>query len=182
MTVATLLATDRLRLWRPSTPRSSKPISLTDADLDCIISVINVSWAQGTHETYGVGLLVYHIFCDTRTIPDEQCCPTSPLLLVMFISSCAGSYSGSTLANYVFGIRAWHILHGQPWSMNDAQVKAALDGTTNLAPPSLKCPKREPFTISLIEMLFSKLDTNNPLNASVRSCLAVSFFTLARGG
>jgi hypothetical protein len=31
-------------------------------------------------------------------------------------------------------------------------------------------------------MLFSKLDANDPLDASVRSCLAVSFFTLVRGG
>jgi len=66
--------------------------------------------------------------------------------------------------------------------MNDVQVKAALDGATNLAPPSSKRPKREPFTLALIEMLFSKLDANDPLDASVRSCLAISFFTLVRGG
>jgi hypothetical protein len=100
----------------------------------------------------------------------------------MFISSCAGFYSGSTLANYVFGIRAWHILHGQPWAMDNNQVKAALDGATNLAPPSSKRPKREPFTLPLIEMLFSKLDPSDPLDASVRACLATSFFTLVRIG
>jgi hypothetical protein len=125
---------------------------------------------------------VFHVFCDTRTIPDEQRCPASPLLIVTFISSCAGSYSGSALANYVFGIRAWHILHGQPWSMDDTQVKAALNGAATLAPPSSKRPKREPFTLALIEMLFSKLDPNDPLDVSVRTCLSSSFFTLVRGG
>ena len=155
---------------------------MTDADLDRILSVINVSWAQGTRETYGAGLLVYHVFCDTRSIPDSQRCPATPLLIVTFISSCAGSYSGSTLANYVFGIRAWHILHGQAWSMDDNQVKAALDGAANLAPPSSKRPKREPFTLTLIEMLFSKLDPSDPLDATVRACLATSFFTLVRTG
>ena len=99
-----------------------------------------------------------------------------------FISSCTGSYSGSALANYVFAVWAWHILHGQPWSMDEAQVKAALNGATNLAPPSSKCPKREPFTVSLIRMLFSKLDFSDPIDVSVRACLTISCFTLAQGG
>ena len=100
----------------------------------------------------------------------------------MFISSCAGSYSGSALANYVFGIRAWHILHGIPGTMDDMQVKATLEGASALTPPSSKRPKRAPFTISLPESLFSKLDPKDPLDAAVRSCLAVSFFALARCG
>ncbi|KIM78777.1 hypothetical protein PILCRDRAFT_75237 [Piloderma croceum F 1598] len=149
------LARDRLWLWRPSSSRSScsNSISLSDSDLDCILSVINVSWAQGTHETYGAGLLVYHVFCDTHNIPEELRCPATPLLIVMFISSCAGSYSGSALTNYVFSIRAWHILHGIPWTMDDMQVKAALDGASALAPPSSKRPKQAPFTISLLESI-----------------------------
>ena len=72
-----------------------------------------------------------------------------------------------------------HILYGQHWSMNNAQVKTALVGTTNLAPPSSKCPKRDPFTLPLIETLFSKLNPKEPLDMSVRACLAISFFTLA---
>jgi hypothetical protein len=66
--------------------------------------------------------------------------------------------------------------------MDDAQVHAALTGATSLAPPSSKRPKREPFTTTLIEVLFSKLDPLDPLDASVRSCLSNSFFTLVRGG
>jgi hypothetical protein len=42
--------------------------------------------------------------------------------------------------------------------MDEAQVKATLNGAANLAPPSSKHPKRELFTVSLIKMLFSKLD------------------------
>ena len=93
-----------------------------------------------------------------------------------------GSYSGSALANYVFGVHAWHVLHGQPWSMDDTQVKAALSSTANLAPFMSKCPEHAPFTISLIEILFSKLGPNDPLDASVRSCPSTSFYTLACGG
>lgn len=176
------LSRDRLRLWRPSSSRSGEPITLADTDLDRILEVINVSWAQGTRETYGAGLLVYHVFCDSRNIPDDVRCPASPLLIVTFISSCAGSYSGSALANYVFGVRAWHILHGLPWVMDDAQVKAALTGATNLAPPTSKRPKREPFTVSLIETICTKLDPKDHLDASVRACLVNAFYTLARIG
>ena len=63
--------------------------------------------------------------------------------------------------------------------LDDAQVKVVPDSTANLAHPSSKHPKHEPFTLSLIKMLFSILDTNDPLDAAVRSCLVISFFTLA---
>jgi hypothetical protein len=143
---------------------------------------MNVSWANGTRECYGAGLLVYHVFCDTRNFPEDQRSPASPLLIVAFISSCAGSYAGSTLANYVFGVRAWHILHGVPWVMDDAQVKAALTGATNLAPPSSKRPKRAPFTVTLIEKLLTALDMSTPLDAAVAACLTTTFYTVARTG
>ena len=63
--------------------------------------------------------------------------------------------------------------------MDDNQVKAALDGTTVLAPPTSKQPKQEPFTLSLIEALLGKLNPKVPLDTTVRACLACSFFTLA---
>ena len=63
--------------------------------------------------------------------------------------------------------------------MDDIQVKTALDGAPKLAPPTLKRPKWEPFTLALIEKLFSQLDHADPLDISVRACLAISFFTLA---
>ena len=88
-------------------------MALMEADLDCILTVMCISWAQGIWEMYSAGLLVFHTFCNTH-IPKSQCCPAALLLVIMFISSCAGSYSGMTLANYIFGIHAWHILHGQP--------------------------------------------------------------------
>jgi hypothetical protein len=180
-------ARDRLRLWQPmgrqsDSSQNPQPIELSEADLDRILEVMNVSWANGTREVYGSGLLVYHVFCDLRSIPEHQRAPASPLLIVAFISSCAGSYSGSTLANYVFGVRAWHTLHGQRWAMDDMQVKAALTGAANLAPPSSKRPKRAPFTVSLIEQILNKLNHSDPLDAAVAACLTTTFYTVARTG
>ncbi|KAI0915750.1 hypothetical protein AcV5_010472 [Taiwanofungus camphoratus] len=181
------LARDRLRLWRPLTSRTpkdqqGKPITITDADLDRVLAVITVSWAQGTRETYGAGLLVFHVFCDTRNIPESQRCPAGNVLMLAFIASCAGAYSGKSLANYFYAIKAWHTLHGQPWEMNHAEMNAALDGATKLAPPTSRRPKRHPFTIDFITQLRSKLDITLPLDAAVFACLTTTFFSMARLG
>ena len=93
-------------------------IEVSETDLERILEVINVSWAKGTRDTYGVGLLVYHIFCDSCNISEEDRSTSSPILIIVFISSCAGSYAGRTLASYVFGVQAWHILHGLAWNMD----------------------------------------------------------------
>src|SRR5882762_4932818 len=179
------LARDRLRLWRPSRSRLDKAsgsIELSELDLERILNVINVSWAQGTRDTYGAGLLVYHVFCDMRDIPEDERCPASPLLVITFISSCAGSYAGSTLANYVFAVKAWHLLHGATWSMNDAEVKAALTGAATLAPPTSKRPKRKPITINLMERIFSKLDLEDAFDSAVAACFSTTFYSVSRTG
>ena len=87
-------ARDCLRLWKPTFSRSpdDQRVEITDSDLDRLITVINTSWQPTTRETYGAGLLVYHVFCDLRLIPEDSRCPADSLLMLTFISSCAGSY------------------------------------------------------------------------------------------
>ena len=181
------MARDRLRLWRPLTSRADSPpdqalVTISNDDVDRILAVINVSWAAGTRDCYGAGLLVYHVFCDSCNFSEAQRCPATPLSIVTFIASCAGSYAGSTLASYIFGVRAWHILHGLPWIMDDAQVNAALTGTANLAPPSSRRPKRAPFTVALIGKILAKLTLSTPLDAAVAAALTTIFFSVARTG
>jgi hypothetical protein len=179
-------ARDRLRLWKPTFARSPGDqrlrVMITDEDLDRLITVINTSWQDNTRETYGAGLLVFHVFCDIRLIPEDSRCPADPLLILTFISTCAGSYSGKTLANYSYGVRAWHILHGAVWPMNTAELKAALDGAAILAPPSSRRPKRAPFTLDIISSLLTKFDLSRPLDAAVFACLTTTFFSAARLG
>ena len=100
-------------------------MSLTNADMDHILSVINISWVQGTCETYGTGLLVFHTFGDTCSIPDSQCyhcwsscsfpaaqaCTQVPLLPTMSSGQGLGIFY---VANH------------------STQVKATLDGITFL--------------------------------------------------
>lgn len=156
-------------------------VAWTDIEFDRLIQVTNLSWAQGTRETYGAGLLVYHVYCDMRGIADDARCPAAPLTISMFITSCAGSYSGSTLANYTCGVRAWHIIHGASWSM-DQQVRAALDGAAKLAPPASKKGARAPMTLNTLESLNGLLDPTQPLDAAVRAALNIMFYSLARTG
>ena len=102
--------------------------------------------------------------------------------MLTFISTCAGSYSGRTLANYFYAVWAWHTLHGAPWHMNADEMKAALDGATILAPPSSKRPKRGPMTLEIISSLATKFDLSKLLDAAVFACLTTTFFSAARLG
>ena len=134
------LARDRLQNWCPFTSQAdlNHSLVLSDSEFDHILTVITYSWAASTRETYGAGLLVYHVYCDMQDIPEPLRCPASPLLIMAFISSCAGSYLGNALANYVAGLRAWHILHRQAWPLGEDQVKATPAGAVRLASKSSK--------------------------------------------
>ena len=140
------LARQRLLQWIPSriSPRadlSSRGIPLTNEDLNCILRVISASWEDSTKELYGTGLLVYHVYCDVNNIPDEQRALISPNLLAAFLSNYAGSVSGTTVSNYTTALKAWHILHGLQWNIEDAEPRALLKGAHKLTPLSTKRPK-----------------------------------------
>ena len=151
-------------------------------DLKRILEVINISWAKGTGDTYGVDLLVYHVFCNSCNISEEDRSPASPILIIVFISSCVGLYAGGTLASYVFRVQAWHILHGLAWNMDNMQVKATLTGAAVLAPLASKHPKRAPVMVKLMMWIFEKLDFSNPLDAVVASCFSTIFYSVACTG
>ena len=178
------LAWDQLRLWCPSSPWSNRigNVEISEPDLKRILDVINVSWAKGTKEVYGASLLVYHVFCDLQNISDKDRIPTSPILIISFIGSCVGLYMGTTLANYVFAVCAWHILHGHSWNMNNMQVKAALTGAAIQAPPTSKHPQRALVTVDLMEWIFCGLNIAKPLDTAVTSCFSMVFYSVAHTG
>jgi hypothetical protein len=91
------------------------PINLSKSDLQRILEVTSRAYAESTAGTYGTGLLVFHVFCDQKDIPEAQHTPANHLLLSSFIATLAGAYSGKTITNYLYGIHAWHTIHGVPW-------------------------------------------------------------------
>lgn len=182
-----VLAGDRIACWKPVSPRSSRDelgqqTNITTSDLSRILDVMVGGWGEGTLEVYGSGLLVFHVFCDQKQIPEEQRAPASPLLIASFISTIAGAYSGSTIANYLYGVRAWHILHGVRWQMNPAEVETLLKGAEKAAPPLSKRKKRRPYTKDFMCAILRHLDVSTPLHAAVYACLTTTFWATARVG
>ncbi|KAF7972292.1 hypothetical protein HWV62_18546 [Athelia sp. TMB] len=176
------LTRDCLQKWLPLAKHQSAAPDIPEADFERILAVLVASYATGTCETYGAGLLIYHVFCDQRTIHEAKRCPADTPLMLAFVASLAGAYLGKTLATYIFAVRAWHTIHGQPWAMNDIELKAVITGAANLAPPSSKRAKHAPWTVDLLLRIFATLDDDNPLHIVVKSAAAVIFFSAARTG
>jgi len=176
------LARDRLRIWRPNTDRAEGMgyAPLTDSDLTRMLNVMAEAWAPGTRETYGSGLLVFHVFCDSINTPESERCPVSTLTLLRFITACAGAYAGTTIANYIFAVKAWHTLHGGTWNIRMTEIQAALDGAARLAPNTSRRSKRLPWTPELIARIAAILNFADPLDAAAFACLTVVFWTMSR--
>jgi hypothetical protein len=182
---------DHLRLWIPAGDSTRQTAAgadqspshkVSDAQLEHILDVIGLSWAQSTKETYGAGLLVFHVFCDTHNVAEENRCPVARSLLLNFLCSCTGSYSSSALANYAAGLKAWHLLHGRSWLIPPSELKVVLDGATASVPITSKCPKRLPFTPSILCSIRNHLNLDSPLDAAVFACPTTTFYAIARLG
>jgi hypothetical protein len=138
------------------------------------------TWANSTQEAYGSGILAFHVYCDSKSIEEPSRTPTSSELISAFISGLAGLYSGKTIASYVHGVRAWHILHGKTWALDNNRIDTMLKAAKNLTPSSSKQKKRPPYTVDFITSILQKLNSDDPLDAAVRSCLTTAFYSIAR--
>ena len=84
-------ATERLKLWKLLQPRDNhdaegNPTAISDNDINRIKEVMAWAWQDSTLSNYGSGLLVYHVFCDDRKIPEDQRAPAAPILINSFIA------------------------------------------------------------------------------------------------
>ena len=132
--------------WHPSVTSphsmSSDPNQpLSDKEIDHIVWVIGASWSEATKELYGMGILIFHVYCNIHGIPEHHCALVSSHVFSAFLSSCAGAYSGSSISNYAAAVCMWHLLHGMEWRVNKIEYKALLEGATRLAPASSKRTK-----------------------------------------
>ncbi|KIK81733.1 hypothetical protein PAXRUDRAFT_155337, partial [Paxillus rubicundulus Ve08.2h10] len=179
-------ARDHLQKWQPA-PLSTHnphcpPTAFQESNLDRIKDIIAHAWAESTKESYGSSLLVFHIFCDAKSVPDCDRAPTNSELISMFISTLAGQYSGSTVTNYLQGICTWHIMHHLDWTHNDTEIEALLKAVVTLAPISSKCKPREPYTITVLGLMHNNLDLTDPAGAAVFACLTTTIWCTAHVG
>ncbi|KAF8955123.1 hypothetical protein BDZ97DRAFT_1675139 [Flammula alnicola] len=178
---------DRLRLWIPSPPSAPAGLGYTLSSPDAaarLLDLMSHAWAPGTKRCYGTGLLVFHVFCDNKNPPlaEHLRGPVSESLILEFIASCAGSFAGTALTNYAYGVKAWHTIHGMPWACEKMRFKAALDAAERLAPPASKRPPRPPLLLESMTRMRDHFDLNVPLDAAVFACLTTTFWASARLG
>jgi hypothetical protein len=187
-------AKDRLHMWTPSLPSTRSPPApstqsnlddtpnILDNQLNRILDVISASWTEKTKETYGSGLLIFHVFCDLNNVPEDHRCPASSSLIASFVASCASTYSGSALSNSIAGLRAWHLLHGQPWNINQNELHSILKGASRLAPASSKRPKRIPVKRDLLLQFLTYFNLDDLQDAAIFACIIVMFYSVSHLG
>ena len=140
------------------------------------------AWAESTCKAYSSRILPYHVYCDKMNIPEEQHAPTSQPIIASFIASMAEAYSGASISNYIYGIHAWHILHGLKWELNQLELDALLKGADQMAPNSSKKKKRQLYTPEFISRIHEQLNLEDPLDAAVFACLTTCFYLAAQLG
>lgn len=173
------LARERLVRWRPVFGRQP---AFAGADIEGVKAGIAASFEPRTLETYGSGLLAYHEFGDLYNIPEVDRAPATPDVISAFLTVMVGLYSGSTVSNYLYGLRAWHAIHGVPWKPNEIETKALLTAAEKCAPPSSKRKPCLPYTIPIIVAIHGQLDLQNHLHVSAYACLTSAFHATARVG
>ncbi|KAG2343185.1 hypothetical protein BDR05DRAFT_976011 [Suillus weaverae] len=171
------LVRERLKLWFSSETRADSGggrclLIILEEDLQRVLAVMSLAWAPGMRECYGAGLLVFHVFCDERNIPEEQCCPVDTRTMLNFMAGCAGSYLGKTVVNYAYA----------PWKVQHDELKATLDRALQLTPESSKYAKCEPFTIKFILNIRTHLNLSTPLDTAIYACLTSTFYALCHVG
>ncbi|THH15554.1 hypothetical protein EUX98_g9445, partial [Antrodiella citrinella] len=183
-------AEERIRKWIPAgAPAPSSIVSLDQRDTTLRQSEIErnkdvaiAAYAVNTLKLYGTGILIFEAFCDRSGISRTQRTPATSTIMITFVACIAGSYSGSAIRNYFFGIRAWHLVHGLPWTMNEDEITVVLRGAERLAPLSSKRKKRQPYTVEYMVKLVPLMNRQNPLDAAVLACLLTIFWSGSRVG
>lgn len=59
------------------------------------------------------------------------------------------------------------------------RLKAALNGTAKLAPPSSTRPPQQPFTVDLLNAILACLDSTIPIDAAFKGCMTSTYWGVA---
>lgn len=133
--------------WK--TPYSSHSLRSLSASfpshlISCWQQVLVSSVEEGTHGSYGAGLLRFNHFCDLHHIPEVERMPASEALLSIFISSYgAGHVAPGTVSTWLAGPQLWHAVNNAPWH-GDALLSRTRKGVSKLAPASSHRLPRDP--------------------------------------
>ncbi|KAG1764946.1 hypothetical protein EDD22DRAFT_978917 [Suillus occidentalis] len=136
-------------------------------------SVTRHAWKLKTLEGYQGRVNRFLSFCLSNNIPVSL--PTPEWLICVFAAHRAGTCSGSSVANDVAGLWAWHIANGSPW-LGGTCLKYVLRLVARLTSDSSKRPPHPLVTSELLKLLHSSLDASIPLHACVLACADCIFW------
>ena len=178
-------ADERIRLWKPKASRRALDdngisTNLGEQDLERIQKVLGEAYAPQTRSTYGTGLFVFHSFCDHKNILEEHRAPVDHTVLASFISTLVGTYGGNTIRNYIYGVRAWHIIHGIKWEADNNELETLLKAGHKLTPKEARRKAKEPWTTDYLTAICQSLKRDKPKDAAVLTCLTTAFWGTAR--
>lgn len=112
-------AKDRLSQWPPHPNVWTLPVIPVACELQEHVKAVTLQgWAESTWASYGVVLLVYHIFCNHWGILELDRTPASPDLISTFISVLVGAYSEQLINNYIYRVHTWHTVYSLPWKLH----------------------------------------------------------------
>lgn len=94
----------------------------------------------------------------------------------------AVAYSGKTIANYLYSIHTWHIMHRISWVKEQWEMDTMLQAANKLTPSTSRRKKHLPYTPTFIMDIRQQLNLEEPLNAAVFACLTTCFYTSVRLG
>ncbi|OAX33912.1 DNA breaking-rejoining enzyme [Rhizopogon vinicolor AM-OR11-026] len=120
-----------------------------------------ISIEPKTHKNYGTGLLHFHQFCDSISIPEEQRLPAPEHLLAAFIASWAGNIAETTADSWLAGLHFWHQYNGAPWH-GYLLLQRTKAGLAKIVPSSSKCPRHPPVTLDHMHALLGELVIASP--------------------
>ena len=178
------MAKDQLQSWIPALSAQVTPSmpALDEAGRDHVKDTMMHAWEEETRISYGLGLLMWHVFCNDKGVPETQRALAKQPLLSAFVAHLATAYSGKTIANYLNGVWAWHLLHSLPWALQKQEMDLMLHTTDKLMPTTSKRKKHCPYTPKFISAIQQQLDLDHPLNVAVFACLTTCFYASARLG
>jgi hypothetical protein len=154
---------------------------LTDVDQRRIQVIKFRGLARTTRKMYSSGLLLYHVFCNSRGVSEALHAPASTNLIEVFLASIIGAYSASAISNYYAAVQAWHFIHNMSWGFAEGNLSQLIKGTADIAKhiPSLRHIECQPFTIAELNAVCSQLISDNSLDAAVWVCITIAFWGIA---
>ncbi|TRM69872.1 hypothetical protein BD626DRAFT_391849 [Schizophyllum amplum] len=177
-------AQDRLTLWTSHHAEALQtrmdeylPLMLQAQAVRQVIA----GYEPGTREGYGSGLVNFHVMCDEVGIDEATRMPAPPVLLAAFVAQYTGTFTDSTVKNYLAGLEAWHHINQAEWHGNERLVRLAMRAVTK-ASVALKRPPRPPVLLAHLHALRDSLILESPRDAAVFALALAAFWGCRRLG